>query len=152
MWFLYPYSLVLFHCIGAIMWLLHCQWSNPDMGKINLYQITKTLQWRHNEHNGVLFAQPFIQARPKKTSTLHVIGLCEGNSPVNGEFPAQRASNAENVSIWWRHRGVRSTCTKSHKTPKTYTMSIINGMYPIYLDDLWPLLLTWFNFNPSMDK
>ena len=24
-------------------------------------------------------------------------------SPVTGEFPAQRASNAENVSIWWRH-------------------------------------------------
>ena len=24
-------------------------------------------------------------------------------SPRNGEFPAQRASNAENVSIWWRH-------------------------------------------------
>ena len=22
-----------------------------------------------------------------------------------GEFPAQRASNAENVSIWWRHHG-----------------------------------------------
>ena len=21
-----------------------------------------------------------------------------------------------------------------------------------YLYDLWPLLLTWFNFNPSMDK
>ena len=30
-------------------------------------------------------------------------GLCEGNSTVTGEFPAQRASNAENVSIWWRH-------------------------------------------------
>ena len=28
------------------------------------------------------------------------------NSPVTGEFPAQRASNAENVSIWWRHHGV----------------------------------------------
>ena len=26
-----------------------------------------------------------------------------GDSPVSGEFPAQRASNAENVSIWWRH-------------------------------------------------
>ena len=24
---------------------------------------------------------------------------CEGNSPVTGEFPAQRASDAENVSI-----------------------------------------------------
>ena len=32
-----------------------------------------------------------------------VNGLCEGNSPVTGEFPAQRTSNAENVSIWWRH-------------------------------------------------
>ena len=30
-------------------------------------------------------------------------GLCEGNSPVTGEFPSQKASNAENVSIWWRH-------------------------------------------------
>ena len=30
-------------------------------------------------------------------------GLYEGNSPVTGEFPSQRASNAENVSIWWRH-------------------------------------------------
>ena len=28
-----------------------------------------------------------------------------GNSPVTGEFPAQMASNAENVSIWWRHHG-----------------------------------------------
>ena len=26
-----------------------------------------------------------------------------GNSMVTGEFPAQRDSNAENVSIWWRH-------------------------------------------------
>ena len=25
------------------------------------------------------------------------------NSPGTGEFPAQMASNAENVSIWWRH-------------------------------------------------
>ena len=39
----------------------------------------------------------------KKTSKLRVTGLCEGNSPVTGEFPAQRASNADNVSIWWRN-------------------------------------------------
>ena len=24
---------------------------------------------------------------------------------MTGEFPTQRASNAENVSIWWRHHG-----------------------------------------------
>ena len=35
----------------------------------------------------------------KKTSKLRVTGLCEGISPVTGEFPAQMASNAENVSI-----------------------------------------------------
>ena len=28
-----------------------------------------------------------------------------GNSPGTGEFPAQMDSNAENVSIWWRHHG-----------------------------------------------
>ena len=27
----------------------------------------------------------------------------ESISPVTGEFPAKMASNAENVSIWWRH-------------------------------------------------
>ena len=34
---------------------------------------------------------------------LRVTDFCVGNSPLAGEFPAQRASNAENVSIWWRH-------------------------------------------------
>ena len=29
--------------------------------------------------------------------------LCAANSPMTGEFLAQRASNAENVSIWWCH-------------------------------------------------
>ena len=37
--------------------------------------------------------------RSNKTSKPRVTGLCEGNSPVTGEFPAQGASNAENVSI-----------------------------------------------------
>ena len=31
-----------------------------------------------------------------KTSKLRATGVCEGNAPV---FPAQKASNAENVSI-----------------------------------------------------
>ena len=39
----------------------------------------------------------------KKTSKLRATGLCEGNSPGTGEFPAQMASNAENVATWWRH-------------------------------------------------
>ena len=43
--------------------------------------------------------------RSKKTSKLRVTSFCEENSQVSGEFLAQRASNAENVSIWWRHHG-----------------------------------------------
>ena len=34
---------------------------------------------------------------------LRVTGLCVGHSPVTGEFPAKRASNAEYVSTWWCH-------------------------------------------------
>ena len=69
------------------------------------------LLWRNNEPDGVSNHQPchcllnrLFRRRWKKTSKLPVTGLCEGNSPVTSEFRAQRASNAENVSIWWRHR------------------------------------------------
>ena len=48
--------------------------------------------------------------RSKKTSELRVTGLCEGNSPVTGEFPAQRVNSAENVSIWWRHYMMGDVC------------------------------------------
>ena len=62
-----------------------------------------TLHWRHHEHDGVSplatrqFTQPFIQAQMKENIKVRITGLCEGNSPVTGD------SNAENVSIWWRH-------------------------------------------------
>ena len=46
----------------------------------------------------------YSDADKKKTSKLRVTGHCAGNSPGTSEFPAQMASNAENVSIWWRHR------------------------------------------------
>ena len=72
-----------------------------------------TLQWRHNEHDGVSNHQPhhcllnrLFGCRSKKTSKLRVTGLCAGNSPGTGEFPAQMSNSAENVSIWWCHHGV----------------------------------------------
>ena len=48
----------------------------------------------------------FIQVQIKENWKFRVTGLCEGNSPVTGEFPAQWASNEENVSIWWRHHEI----------------------------------------------
>ena len=68
------------------------------------YYSSKPLLWRHNGQGSVSNHQPhdcllnrLFKRRPKKTPMLR------GNSPGTGEFPAQMASNAENVSIWWRH-------------------------------------------------
>ena len=52
----------------------------------------------------IVYSTVLFRRRSKKTSKLRVTGLCAGNSPVTGEFPAQMVSNAENDSIWWRHR------------------------------------------------
>ena len=55
----------------------------------------------HQPHDCLL--NRLFRRRSKKTPKLRLTGLCAGNSPGTGEFPAQMASNAENVSIWWRH-------------------------------------------------
>ena len=75
-------------------------------------QLDYTLQWRHNEHDGVSNHQThncllkrLFRCRSKKTSKSHVTGLCAGggNSLVTCEFPTQMTRNVEKVSIWWRH-------------------------------------------------
>ena len=75
-----------------------------------MYHNTTTLHWHHNEPDGVSDHQPhdcllacLFRHGSKKTPKLSVTGLCEGNSPGTGEFPAQKASNAKKVSIRWRH-------------------------------------------------
>ena len=51
----------------------------------------------------IVYSAVYSGADQRKASKLCVTGLCTGNSPGTGEFPAQMASNAENISIWWRH-------------------------------------------------
>ena len=53
----------------------------------------------------IVYSSVLFGRRSRKTSKLRVTGLCEGNSPVTGELPTQMASNAEDVSLWWRHHG-----------------------------------------------
>ena len=83
------------------------KWMIDAMGTANSHI---SLRWRHNDHAGVSNHQPhgcllncLFRRKSKKTSKLRVTGLCVGNSPGTGEFPAQRSSYAENVSIWWHH-------------------------------------------------
>ena len=94
----------MFDCvINSYFSLITKKTSNPAL----------SLRWRHNGRDIVSNYQPhdcllsrLFRRRSKLTSKLRVTGLCAGNSPGTGEFPAQMASNAENVSIWWRHHVV----------------------------------------------
>ena len=96
-----------------------------------------TLQWHHNGRAGVSNDQPhdcifnrLFRCRSKKTSKLRVTGICVGNSPVTGEFPAQMASNAENVSIWWHHHG--NTTRKFpvwHVQPLSFAVSFVSAFF-----------------------
>ena len=72
--------------------------------------VLSILQWRHNERDSIsnhqlhdCLLKCLFEAQINETSKLRVTGLCAGNSPVTGEFLAQRTSNTEYVSIWWRH-------------------------------------------------
>ena len=65
---------------------------------------------RHWPLCGKFTGDRLFRYRSKKTSKLRVTGLCAGNSPGTGEFPAQMASYAENVSIWWRHHEAMRWC------------------------------------------
>ena len=51
----------------------------------------------------IVYSTVYSDADQRKTSKLRITGLCVGDSPGTGEFPAQMASNAESISIWWRH-------------------------------------------------
>ena len=100
----------------ALVWPLILQCRNRyhryQQTRSSLWLQMPSLQWRHYGHDSVSNHQPhdcllnrLFRRRSKKASKLRVTGLCAVNSPVTGEFPAQMASNAENVSIWWRHHG-----------------------------------------------
>ena len=90
--------------------------STPSYNRSQYWRIIRyrgaliPLLWRHNGRDGISNHQPrdcllnrSFGRGSKKTSKLRATGLCAGNSPATGEFPAQMASNAENVSIWWHH-------------------------------------------------
>ena len=63
---------------------------------------------------------------------------------MTGVFPAQRASNAEKVSICWRRHILEPKIVlKQFACVASVTE---------WISDLGQVLLTWFNFNLSMDK
>ena len=93
-----------------LTWISRSSYNTSCAEKIKTFRENLTLLWRLNGRKGVSNHQPhdcllkrLFRHRSKKTSKLHFTDLCAGNSTVTGAFPTQRASNAENDSIWWRH-------------------------------------------------
>ena len=77
---------------------------------------------------------------------LWVTGLCAGNSPATGEFPAQMASNEENASIWWRDHVMLKTLAKRSEAfsycvvSRRWTIRVsvsIRGVGDRYSRDTW---------------
>ena len=91
-----------------------------DIYNMYMNNTIMTLQRCHNERDGVSNYQRIdcllnrlFRGRSKKTSKLHaILVFCEGNSPVLGGFPWQRASNTENILTWWRHHDNRMAQNK----------------------------------------
>ena len=146
---------------------LASSWSLPH------YQLVHVpLQWRHNDHDGVSNHQlngcslnRLFRRRSKKTSKLLVTGLCAGNSPGTGEFPAQMASNAENVSIWWRHHaglalvmaalsvGSRTLCISEHAADNFESLlSIVSSGPRCMLDQHGSMVHTSDVASPPIDR
>ena len=93
-----------------------------------------SLQWRHNERDGISNHQShdcllnrLFRRRSEKTIKLCFTGLCAGNSPETGEFPIQRASNAENVPF----DDVIVQLNKTHAVPSPKISRLWKGS-PLY--------------------
>ena len=97
-----------------------------------------SLQWRHNGCDSVSSHQPhdcllnrLFRRRSKKTPKLRVTGLC-----------AQMASNAENVSIWWRHHDwcycwrtstMPYVVTRANKVPYAPCLDVPHTLTPYFV-------------------
>ena len=71
----------------------------PNVILFHYHDVIMSAMVSHITDVSVVYSTDCSGVDQSKTSKLRVTGLCEGNSPVTGEFPAQRASDMENVSI-----------------------------------------------------
>ena len=102
------------HYEVLVMLFIYGGMQKENAGSHSVFEHGMALQWRYHGCDSVSNHQlhdcllnRLFRRRSKKTSKLRVTGLCAGNSPGICEFPAQMASYAEDVSIWWRHHGTK---------------------------------------------
>ena len=72
---------------------------------------SKWERWRLKSPASRLFTQLFIQAQIKENISAPRYWPLWGEFTVDRWIPAQRASDTENVSIWWRHHDTNDTAS-----------------------------------------
>ena len=85
----------------------------------------------------IVYSTFFLRSRWMKTSKVRATGLCEGNSSVTGEFPTQRMSKEEHISIWSRHHGIRMTFRLPHFHMHWLLWSAHNNWYLLPCVTVW---------------
>ena len=93
------YSLQWRHMSVMMFQITHCLFN-----RLFRQQIDGLMQKRHNSIANALELCLFC-IKPSKIEhqSFTSLALCEGNPPVTGGFPSQRASNVERISMSWRH-------------------------------------------------
>ena len=106
------YELVMIHAFyfcWARLPNIHWQWTSQRHSKINILLHRASISNLHysdvimsamaTEITSLTIVYATVYSGANKTHQSSAPLACEGNSPVTGEFPAQRVSNAENISI-----------------------------------------------------
>ena len=79
---------------------------------------------------------------------------------VTGEFPAQMASNAENISIWWRHhvepmattKPTTVACTSMSLSMETFELNLFTACAKQILQSNFILIMTAHEAPPVCKK
>ena len=142
---IFPFDDVIMECIKS---KLDCS-GRDDLSLTACTHMNKwiPLLWRHNERDSVsnhqrlyCLLKRLFRRRSKVTSKLRVTGLCAWNSPGT----AQKASNAENVSIWWRHHEYLHANYVIHILPKRHIES--RFMIKVFVSIYYALVLNITNW------
>ena len=111
-----------------------CWWNPLKISIKNYSDIIMGMMASHITSLRIVSSIVYSGADQRKHQKLHVTGLCGGNSPVTGEFPAQMASNVETLSIWWCHLDV---CITRHMFDRTWKFLADAGWLEVIIPVIW---------------
>ena len=125
---------------------------SPWYGCVRTYRVNRvndrSLQWHHNEWQRVSNHRQLVGLfdclfglTAKKTSKLVPPTLCEGIPLVNRGFPSQRPSNAESVSMTWRHHEMFWPCFCIFLPDDAFPVTTVATL--IFLRCYWKEQHTW---------